>query len=117
MAWLTNLATTVAAFCVLLLATDADGRVSRVLSTPRLVQLGVFSYSIYLVHAPLLHLSWLALAPLHLSADLTFVVLLAVALPAIVVASYGIHCLFERPFMRTKPAPAMVVSPNVSIEG
>jgi peptidoglycan/LPS O-acetylase OafA/YrhL len=99
-----DMATTVAAFCVLLLAADANSTVSRVLSMPRLVQIGIFSYSIYLVHAPLLHLFWLAFLPLRLSADVNFAALILVGLPLIVVFSYGFHCLFERPFMRVHRA-------------
>jgi peptidoglycan/LPS O-acetylase OafA/YrhL len=98
-----DLATTVAFFCVLQLAADSSSRVSRVLSTPWLVRIGFFSYSLYLIHAPLVHLSWFALRPLGLSPDLTFIVLTLVFVPLIVLVSYGFHCLFERPFMRVKP--------------
>jgi peptidoglycan/LPS O-acetylase OafA/YrhL len=99
-----DLATTASAFSVLLLAADGRGAVSRVLSTPWLVRVGIFSYSLYLLHAPLVHLSWLALRPLHLSADATFAILAVLCVPLIVGISYGFHCLFERPFMRVKPA-------------
>jgi peptidoglycan/LPS O-acetylase OafA/YrhL len=94
-----DMSTSVAAFSVLLLAMDADGTVSRFLSTPRLVKIGVFSYSLYLVHAPLVHLTWFALQPLHLSQDVLFLVLVGAGIPLIILASYGFHVLFERPFM------------------
>jgi peptidoglycan/LPS O-acetylase OafA/YrhL len=97
-----DLATSVACFCVLQLAADPGSSVSRVLTTPWLVRIGFFSYSIYLVHAPLVHLSWFALRRLHLSEDFNFLVLVFVCLPLIVLASYAFHCLFERPFMRVK---------------
>jgi peptidoglycan/LPS O-acetylase OafA/YrhL len=100
-----DLATAAAFFAVLQLASDPAGCVTRVLSAPWLVRIGLFSYSIYLVHAPLLHLSWFALRQLGLSDDLNFVVLAVICLPLIVVASYGFHCVFERPFMRLKPKP------------
>jgi len=100
-----DLATAAAFFAVLQLASDPAGRVTRVLSAPWLVRIGLFSYSIYLVHAPLLHLSWFALRQLGLSDDLNFVVLAVICLPLIVAASYGFHCVFERPFMRLKPKP------------
>jgi peptidoglycan/LPS O-acetylase OafA/YrhL len=110
-----DLATTAAFFCVLQLASDPHGRVSRLLSTPWLVRVGVFSYSIYLVHAPLVHLSWLALRRVGLSSDTTFVILAVVCLPLIVLVSYLFHLAFERPFMRVKPkavpAGGLVVSP------
>jgi peptidoglycan/LPS O-acetylase OafA/YrhL len=99
-----DLATSAAAFSILLLAAEAGTGASRTLSTPWLVSLGVFSYSLYLVHAPLLHLGWLALSGLHLSSDAIFGVLVVIGMPAIVLISYGFHCLFERPFMRVAPA-------------
>jgi peptidoglycan/LPS O-acetylase OafA/YrhL len=95
-----DLATSAAAFCTLLLAANPSGRMRSVLSTPWLVQIGVFSYSFYLVHAPLEHLFWFALRPLGLSPDAYFAVLAIVCMPAILGLSYGFHVLFERPFMR-----------------
>ena len=65
-----------------------------------LVFLGSFSYSMYLIHAPLvasvqpLVLSW------HLSPAVSLIVLLSVALPVILGSSYLFHLAFERPFMR-----------------
>jgi peptidoglycan/LPS O-acetylase OafA/YrhL len=106
-----DLATAAAFFCVLLLAAETDSFAWRVLSTPWLVRLGFFSYSIYLVHAPLLHLCWLGLRPLGLSPDALFAVLALVCLPAITGVAYCFHLLFERPFMRVKAptaAPAVV---------
>jgi peptidoglycan/LPS O-acetylase OafA/YrhL len=96
-----DLATSVAAFCVLLLAIDPGSAVSRFLSTPWLVRVGVFSYSLYLVHAPILALLWFALRPLQLSPDATFGILVLCA-PLLVGLAYGFHLLFERPFMRVK---------------
>lgn len=102
-----DLATAAAFFAVLLLAHNPAGVVARVLSLKWLVAIGIFSYSIYLVHAPLLHLSWFVLRRLGLSDDLNFVILAVVALPLIVIVSYYFHCLFERPFMRL-PSKALM---------
>jgi peptidoglycan/LPS O-acetylase OafA/YrhL len=99
-----DLGATAMAFSLLLLAADKSTIVSRALSAPWLVRIGVFSYSVYLVHAPLLFLSWFALRLLHLSSDLTFAILVFVCLPGIVAACYGFHCLFERPFMTVPKA-------------
>lgn len=96
-----DLAISTAAFCVLLLAIDANSPVSRFLSTTWLVRIGIFSYSLYLVHAPLLHLFWFALRPLQLSPDATFGMLVLSA-PLVVGLAYGFHRLFERPFMRVR---------------
>jgi peptidoglycan/LPS O-acetylase OafA/YrhL len=101
-----DLATSAAFFCVLMLAAEPTSGTAKFLSHPWLVRLGIFSYSIYLVHAPLVHLAWLGLQPLGLSQDAVFALLTLVALPLIVVVSYGFHRLFERPFMRVKSAPA-----------
>jgi peptidoglycan/LPS O-acetylase OafA/YrhL len=100
-----DVATSSAAFCVLLLAVDATSATSRFLSHPWLVRLGFFSYSIYLMHAPLVHLVWFALGPLHLTADAMFVALI-LSLPLIVWLTYVFHLAFERPFMRVKKAHA-----------
>jgi peptidoglycan/LPS O-acetylase OafA/YrhL len=95
-----DLATAAAFFAVLQLALNPAGIVASALNSPWLVHLGVFSYSIYLVHAPLLHLSWFTLRRLDFSDDLNFVLLVVIFLPVIVAASYYFHCVFERPFMR-----------------
>jgi peptidoglycan/LPS O-acetylase OafA/YrhL len=95
-----DLATAAAFFAVLQLALNPAGIVASALNSPWLVHLGVFSYSIYLVHAPLLHLSWFTLRRLDFSDDLNFVLLVVIFLPVIVAASYSFHCVFERPFMR-----------------
>jgi peptidoglycan/LPS O-acetylase OafA/YrhL len=94
-----DLATSAAAFCILLLAIDANGAVSRFLSATWLVRIGIFSYSLYLVHAPFVHLFWFALRPLQLSPDVTFAILI-LCTPLVIGLAYGFHRLFERPFMR-----------------
>lgn len=94
-----DLATSAAAFGILLLAIDPNSAMSRWLSTRWLVRIGIFSYSLYLVHAPFLHLLWFALRPLQLSADATYLILVLCA-PLLVALAYGFHRLFERPFMR-----------------
>lgn len=63
------------------------------------VLLGVFSYSLYLVHAPLLalaHFSTRAFTPTLL---LKYAIMLGVAAPLSIVVSYGFHLAFERRFM------------------
>lgn len=103
-----------AAFLVLLAAADPMGRLSRFLSTPWLVWLGVFSYSIYLVHAPLVHVAWVALQGMQLTPDWLCAGLL-LSLPLNVLLCYGFHLLCERPFMRlapTRPANQPAPLPN-----
>jgi peptidoglycan/LPS O-acetylase OafA/YrhL len=107
-----DIAATAAAFCLLVLAVDPAGRVGRVLSTPWLVKIGLFSYSLYLMHAPVLHLCAMALRRLPLSADARFLILSVACLPIILAACYGFHLVFERPFMGVKKpaAPALKIA-------
>jgi peptidoglycan/LPS O-acetylase OafA/YrhL len=92
----------------LLLAIDPRSGISRLLQTPWLVAIGHFSYSLYLIHAPCVHLTWLALRELHLSDDATFYLLVLFGAPLSIGAAYGFHRLFELPFMNTRPEPLKV---------
>ena len=68
-----------------------------------LANLGVFAYSIYLIHTPVLELVWrYGFAHLHASTAVTAVLYLVVALPASVVAAYAFFVAFERPFLSRK---------------
>lgn len=71
-----------------------------------LVWIGGFSYSVYLIHAPLIQLLWqYGLRPLGfgLNALPTYLALLAVGLPLIVAASWLFWWACERPFLNSKP--------------
>ncbi len=87
---------------VLLLALDSNSAASRLLSWRPLVRIGQFSYSIYLIHVPLLHLAFTKLQPFNLSNDTTLIVLEFVGIPIIVAISYIFHLGFEKPFMRAQ---------------
>ncbi len=88
---------------VSLLAMLAIGRaktLKKCLSLRPLVFVGTFAYSIYLIHAPLVHLLWeYGLAPLELSPLSTYVQFKIVAIPLVLVGSYGFHLVCERPFL------------------
>ncbi len=71
----------------------------RVFESRPAVLLGVFSYSLYLMHAPVLAICQNALSARHLSPTLDLVVMLCGAVPLAVVFSYGFHLVFERPFL------------------
>jgi peptidoglycan/LPS O-acetylase OafA/YrhL len=71
------------------------GRVIGALGT-----VGLFSYSLYLIHQPMLGLArlvgaWLGFAALGMAWTAT------AALPGILLVSYGWYRLFEKPFMRS----------------
>ncbi len=87
-------------FALLLAASDTRGGLRRLLEWRPLVWVGTFSYSLYLIHAPLLQATWqYGLHPLHLSDMATFLVLALVGTPLIVGVSYLFFLGCERPFL------------------
>jgi peptidoglycan/LPS O-acetylase OafA/YrhL len=71
-----------------------------------LVWIGGFSYSVYLIHAPLVQVIWqYGLRPLGfgLGQLTTYLALLVVGMPLIVAASWGFWYVCERPFLNSKP--------------
>ncbi len=86
-----------------------------ILESRLIVFLGSFSFSIYLIHAPLLEVVWLYwVKPLNLSQTNSFGVLVLFGIPVILAGSYLFFLVCERPFLthrsfaslfgRTKPA-------------
>lgn len=103
-----NLAVGIAT-CGLLIAVakKSEGKIGRALSWRPIARLGIFSYSLYLVHAPLLQVFWLLVVePLNLGQGVALAVIWAIAVPAIVGLAYLFHIVAERPFMNTRPAEA-----------
>jgi peptidoglycan/LPS O-acetylase OafA/YrhL len=76
----------------------------RVLERPSLVALGRFSYSLYLLHAPLLALFYLLARYLNLTPLALQLFILGVGLPITVAVCYVFHLVFERPFIRRRDA-------------
>lgn len=88
-------------FCTKSLTHDVCGpsrSVLRVLDARPVVALGTFSYSLYLIHWPLLALIQIPLLQRHVSSSRSFVITLAL-LPIIILIAYLFHRVFERPFM------------------
>jgi peptidoglycan/LPS O-acetylase OafA/YrhL len=76
-----------------------------IFSWPPLVAIGTFSYSFYLIHAPLLQILWqYVLLPLQLSREAMLTCLLTLGFAAVALVSYGFFRLFEAPFMRAPSA-------------
>ncbi|HEX8035625.1 MAG TPA: acyltransferase [Ktedonobacterales bacterium] len=73
-----------------------------ILSFKPLCKIGAFSYSLYLIHAPLLQVMWqYVLHPLHTQDVTRYALLLVAGTPLIVGAAYLFHRLFERPFLHS----------------
>ena len=78
---------------------EKAGRPSRLLEVlrhPKIVLLGTFSYSLYLIHSPLLGLFNLLTLELPLSSDMRLLLMILVALPLAVGASYLFYRVVER---------------------
>lgn len=86
-----------------LLAAMHAGRATlarRVLSVPLLLWTGQFSYSIYLVHAPVIWLLWdFAVSTWSVSGPALLLAYLATALPVVIASSWVFFLVCERPFL------------------
>jgi peptidoglycan/LPS O-acetylase OafA/YrhL len=81
------------------------------LSSKILVNIGTFSYSIYLIHAPILQCIWkYMIHPLHLNENQDFILLSLSSLPTIIILSYVFYLYCERPFLN----PSVTTSSNRS---
>jgi peptidoglycan/LPS O-acetylase OafA/YrhL len=79
-------------------------RVQRPAPTMRILEiLGRFSYSLYLVHAPIVAIIWSFLGGNLLPKPEIFCLLLVVATPSTLVVSYLFYYVFERPFSDNRP--------------
>jgi peptidoglycan/LPS O-acetylase OafA/YrhL len=97
-----DLAFGLAAAC-LLCALCAGGAawIRRPLQSRAGLRLGLFSYSIYLMHAPVVGvLDLYAVRPLGLPPVAHFAALAAVGVPVVLAVCWGFHLLFEAPFLR-----------------
>ncbi len=80
-----------------------QGLLHRLLSARPLVWIGGFSYSIYLIHAPLLQFIWqYLLRSFHSNDGLTLFLLVVPGMALIVGLSYFFYWGCERPFLNTK---------------
>ena len=90
-----------AAFVVVLADASAVHPVRRLLEWRPLAWVGLFSYSLYLTHAPVLQVVWQhGVRPLHLGANAELLTTLVAATTVSLSVAYLFHLLFERPFMR-----------------
>ena len=91
----------------LLVAASRGGVLQRALSGRPLVFTGSFAYSLYLIHFPLVQMEWLyVIRPLHLGPAFSLALHWLLGIPLCVLAAYGFHLAFERPFMSKPGQPA-----------
>ena len=110
---LTELAVGVVAMSVLIVCSHWPwSLIARISSIKLVAAIGIFSYSLYLIHFPLLQLIWLYLVlPLKLSRLSTFIIMATAGTFLIVVLAYGFYYFFERPFCRAPGRPRASATP------
>ena len=85
---------------LIFIVADRNHPVSKLLGWKPLAKIGIFSYSLYLIHAPLLQVFiQYILMPLKLNIMNEFLVVTAVAIPIITGFSYCFFLLCEKPFL------------------
>lgn len=72
----------------------------KILTSPALLILGTFSYSVYLVHQPVISLLHLVLYRLGYSANLALIALIFIGVPICVSLARLFYLGFEKPFLR-----------------
>jgi peptidoglycan/LPS O-acetylase OafA/YrhL len=88
-----------AALCVLLAGCFGDRRVNGLLCTRPLLQIGAFSYSLYLMHMPILQLAWqYTIRPMWLPEWEQFKLLAIFGVPACLLTAWLFYILIERHF-------------------
>jgi peptidoglycan/LPS O-acetylase OafA/YrhL len=91
-----------------------DGWLRRFFAWRPLVVIGTFSYSIYLMHAPLIQILWqFVLEPLHFAPVSMFLFYLVPGAAFVLAASYAFFRAFEFPFLRA-PVSGGVERPTVA---
>jgi peptidoglycan/LPS O-acetylase OafA/YrhL len=84
----------------------------KVLASRLALWFGLFSYSIYLIHDPIIGvLHKYVFGPLHLSPLATFGLTLVLGLPLILALCYGFHRVFEAPFLYRRDISALRAMP------
>lgn len=105
-----EIATAIALMCCLVWGCSFDtakctalGRAAMsLLREPRLVSIGIFSYSIYLIHAPIIALLRMALELLTLAPTAIYGLLLLLGSILSVAIGYAFFLMVERPFLRSR---------------
>jgi peptidoglycan/LPS O-acetylase OafA/YrhL len=98
--WWIDVVLGIAALCLVMSTAVHEGRWRSALGWRPLARVGLFSYSLYLVHAPLLAVTWrFVVQPLDLSRPAQLAIGWLVVAPVLVACAYLFHIAFERPFI------------------
>ena len=98
----------VSAASLIVLSAAIPARVTRWPAMRLIAWLGGISYSVYLLHQPLLELSYkLLIRPWGVPIPYRLALFLAAGLPALVALGWAFHCLVERPFMSPRRRPPL----------
>jgi peptidoglycan/LPS O-acetylase OafA/YrhL len=98
--WLDLVAGTAVALLLASLAADRPSWLHRLLSSRPLRSTGLYSYSIYCVHLPMLWLVWhFGIGRIGVGRGAQFVLLLVLGLPVVLFGSYLFSLIFEKPFL------------------
>jgi peptidoglycan/LPS O-acetylase OafA/YrhL len=98
--WLDLVIGAAMACCLAFVVLAAGSRTRRAFEWTPLQRIGRFSYSLYLVHAPLLLLAWVyVVEPLDVPSGAKLAAMLGLVLPVVVGLSYGFFLMVERPFL------------------
>ena len=97
-------ATCLIVYCTKHLSTDTASRpaVLAVMESGFAVGIGRFSYSLYLIHAPVLALCYAALRGLHLDPIVTLALIILSGVPLSLLFSYLFYLACERPFLEKR---------------
>jgi peptidoglycan/LPS O-acetylase OafA/YrhL len=92
------------------------GWARRLLASRVGLRLGLFSYSIYLIHGPILALlATYVIRPSGLTGVAEFSLFLVIGLPLVLILAYGFHLLFEAPFLRYRDMRSLRALPIARI--
>jgi peptidoglycan/LPS O-acetylase OafA/YrhL len=98
--WLDMVVGTAVALLLASLAADRPSWLHRLLSSRPLRSTGLYSYSIYCVHLPMLWLVWhFGIGRIGVGRGAQFVLLLVLGLPVVLFGSYLFSLVFEKPFL------------------
>lgn len=93
----------------------APAPLQRLLESGTVVGIGGFSYSLYLVHYPLVDACNGYLLNMHRDPITRYAILLAIVFPLSIAFAYGFHLLFEKPFLGIRNKKKADITPIAAL--